>query len=45
MTKANNRIVAAWIEKGDHDLGSAKVIFQYIPEYFRAFIIQQIELQ
>ncbi|SHJ42791.1 HEPN domain-containing protein [Tangfeifania diversioriginum] len=43
MTRANNQIVAAWIEKGDHDLGSAKVIFQYIPEYFDtvAFHCQQ----
>ena len=43
MTKANKQIVAAWIEKGDHDLGSAKVIFQYIPEYFDtvAFHCQQ----
>ncbi|MFW5821980.1 MAG: HEPN domain-containing protein [Tangfeifania sp.] len=43
MTRASNQIVAAWIEKGDHDLGSAKVIFQYIPEYFDtvAFHCQQ----
>jgi len=45
MTRANNQIVAAWIEKGDHDLGSAKVIFQYIPEYFRIFTEQQIKTQ
>jgi HEPN domain-containing protein len=43
MTRANKQIVAAWIEKGDHDLGSAKVIFQYIPDYFEtvAFHCQQ----
>lgn len=43
MTKASRKIIAAWIEKGDHDLGSAKVIFQYIPEYFDtiAFHCQQ----
>ncbi len=32
--KGQNLIVAkAWIEKADHDLGSAKVIFLHIPEY------------
>jgi HEPN domain-containing protein len=43
MTNQTNQLVAAWIEKGDHDLGSAKVIFQYIPDYFDtiAFHCQQ----
>lgn len=43
MTKPINKLVEAWIEKGDHDLGSAKIIFQYIPEYFDtiAFHCQQ----
>ena len=32
-----------WIEKADHDLGSAKVIYLYLPEYFDtiAFHCQQ----
>ena len=36
-------IVRAWIDKADHDLGSAKIIFQHIPEYFDtiAFHCQQ----
>ncbi len=33
MTAPNNQIVAIWMEKGDHNLGSAKVIFEYVPEY------------
>ena len=35
--------VADWIEKADHDLGSAKLIFLHIPEYFDtiAFHCQQ----
>jgi HEPN domain-containing protein len=43
MTNQTDQLVAAWIEKGDHDLGSAKVIFQYIPDYFDtiAFHCQQ----
>lgn len=43
MTMPTNKIVEVWIEKGDHDLGSAKVIFQHIPEYFDtiAFHCQQ----
>jgi len=43
MTDPTDQLVAAWIEKGDHDLGSAKIIFQYIPEYFDtiAFHCQQ----
>lgn len=43
MTNQTNQLVAAWIEKGDHDLGSAKVIFEHIPEYFDtiAFHCQQ----
>lgn len=36
-------IVKAWIDKADHDLGSAKIIFLHIPEYFDtiAFHCQQ----
>lgn len=32
-----------WIEKADHDLGSAKIIYQYLPDYFDtiAFHCQQ----
>jgi len=33
----------AWIEKADHDLGSAKIIFLHLPDYFDsiAFHCQQ----
>lgn len=36
-------LINAWIEKADHDLGSAKVIFINLPEYFDtiAFHCQQ----
>ncbi|MDD2964382.1 MAG: HEPN domain-containing protein [Bacteroidales bacterium] len=35
--------VKPWIEKADHDLGSAKIIFLHLPEYFEivAFHCQQ----
>lgn len=35
--------VKPWIEKADHDLGSAKIIFLHLPEYFDivAFHCQQ----
>lgn len=33
MNNQLNSLITAWMEKGDHDLGSAKIIFQYIPEY------------
>jgi HEPN domain-containing protein len=33
MKGQNLIVVRAWIEKADHDLGSARVIFQHIPEY------------
>lgn len=32
MTKKID-IVKSWIEKGDHDLGTAQVTFLYIPRY------------
>jgi HEPN domain-containing protein len=40
---AFNQRVADWIEKADHDLGSAKLIYLHIPEYFDmiAFHCQQ----
>jgi HEPN domain-containing protein len=40
---ADKSKVADWIEKGDHDLGSAKLIYLHIPEYFDtvAFHCQQ----
>ncbi len=43
MSNNNLLFVKAWIEKADHDLGSAKVIFQHIPECFDtiAFRCQQ----
>ncbi len=38
-----NEYIAEWIDKADHDLGSAKLIFLHIPEYFDtiAFHCQQ----
>ena len=35
--------IREWIEKGDHDLGSAKIIFLHLPDYFDtiAFHCQQ----
>lgn len=35
--------VKAWIDKADHDLGSAKIIFLHLPDYFDtiAFHCQQ----
>jgi HEPN domain-containing protein len=35
--------IKEWIEKADHDLGSAKIIFLHLPEYFDtiAFHCQQ----
>ena len=41
--KENNKYINEWIEKADHDLGSAKIIFTNIPEYFDiiAFHCQQ----
>ena len=35
--------INAWIEKADHDLGSAKIIYLHLPEYFDtiAFHCQQ----
>ena len=35
--------IKAWLDKADHDLGSAKLIFLHIPEYFDtiAFHCQQ----
>ncbi|MEI6820358.1 MAG: HEPN domain-containing protein [Bacteroidota bacterium] len=39
----NNKYINEWIEKADHDLGSAKIIYSNIPEYFDviAFHCQQ----
>ena len=34
MTNQNHKIVEVWIEKADHDLGSAKIIFEHMPEYY-----------
>lgn len=35
--------VKAWIDKADHDLGSAKILFLYLPDYYDtiAFHCQQ----
>lgn len=30
----NRNTVKEWIEKADHDLGSAKLIYLHLPEYF-----------
>lgn len=40
---ADNQLIREWIDKADHDLGSAKLIFLHIPEYFDtiAFHCQQ----
>lgn len=42
MNEQSNEI-KEWLEKADHDLGSAKIIFLHIPEYFDtiAFHCQQ----
>lgn len=29
-----DELINEWIDKADHDLGSAKLIFLHIPEYF-----------
>jgi hypothetical protein len=29
-----NKIVKEWLDKADHDLGSAKLIYLHIPDYF-----------
>jgi HEPN domain-containing protein len=36
-------IIRLWIEKGDHDLGTAEIVNQHIPEYMDtiAFHCQQ----
>ena len=38
-----NKNIHAWIEKADHDLGSAKIIYLHLPQYFDtiAFHCQQ----
>jgi HEPN domain-containing protein len=38
-----NKLIEEWIEKADHDLGSAKLIYLHIPQYFDtiAFHCQQ----
>ena len=43
MSESNLEIVNTWIKKADHDLGSAKLIFIHIPDYFDtiAFHCQQ----
>ncbi|MCX6221913.1 MAG: HEPN domain-containing protein [Bacteroidia bacterium] len=39
----DSKIVKEWIDKADHDLGSAKLIYLHIPDYFDtiAFHCQQ----
>ena len=39
----DNELIREWIYKADHDLGSAKLIFLHLPEYFDtiAFHCQQ----
>src|SRR5450759_4552427 len=43
MKESDSEIVNTWIEKADHNLGSAKLIFLHIPDYFDtiAFHCQQ----
>jgi HEPN domain-containing protein len=43
MSESNLEIVNLWIRKADHDLGSAKLIYLHIPDYFDtiAFHCQQ----
>ena len=43
MSESDSKIVNTWIEKADHDLGSARLIFHHIPDYFDtiAFHCQQ----
>lgn len=38
-----DKLISEWIEKADHDLGSAKLIYLHIPQYFDtiAFHCQQ----
>ena len=40
---ANQKHIKDWIDKADHDIGSAKLIYAHIPEYFDtiAFHCQQ----
>jgi len=40
---ANDDHIRVWIDKADHDLGSSKLIFLHIPDYFDtiAFHCQQ----
>lgn len=40
---ANDKLLKEWIDKADHDLGTAKLIFLHIPDYFDtiAFHCQQ----
>lgn len=40
---ANDMLLKEWIDKADHDLGTAKLIFIHIPDYFDtiAFHCQQ----
>ncbi len=33
MSENNNPIIESWLEKADHDLGSAKVLFLHLPTY------------
>jgi HEPN domain-containing protein len=33
MKRKNEDLVKEWVEKADHDLGTAKLIFKHIPEY------------
>jgi HEPN domain-containing protein len=43
MSESNLEIVNLWIKKADHDLGSAKLIYLHMPDYFDtiAFHCQQ----
>lgn len=36
---ADSELISEWIDNADHDLGSAKLIFLHIPEYFDTITI------
>ena len=42
MNEKSN-IIQQWVEMADHDLGTAKIVFQHLPDYYEtiAFHCQQ----
>lgn len=43
MSEPDLQIIKIWVEKADHDLGSAEIVYAHIPEYYDtiAFHCQQ----